>query len=78
MKYADLSREHRKLKKLRASSPEYWAALSEFKGSLKEAVYDVELMQSVNKRHLLQIIAWCSGYRPMEPHVVLMKIGACI
>ncbi len=75
MKYTDISRAHRALKKLEDQHPvgggHYWTAYEAFKVQLRHALRDDELLRKLTKPQLFQVIAWCSTFRPHEPHVML-------
>ena len=77
MKYADISRTHRALKKLEEDkrtgdhNETYWAAHDEFKILLQHALHDAELMQKLTKPQFLRVLAWCTTFRPHEPHTLL-------
>ena len=77
MKYADISQEHTALRNrgIAASdsrdTEQYWTAEEAFKISLRHALRDDELMQKLTKPQLLKVLAWCSTFRPHEPHVIL-------
>lgn len=49
----------------------YWSIEEEFKAELRSALADKPAMAAMNKRQLLQVIAWCSSHRPHEPHAIL-------
>ena len=74
MKYADISRAYRALKKLEENdgvSEHYWVANDEFKILLQHALHDAELMQKLTKPQFLRVLAWCTTFRPHEPHTLL-------
>lgn len=77
MKYTEISKAHRDLKKVPydetngSKNDAYWTAQEAFKVQLKHAMQDDELLRKLTKPQLVQMIAWCSSYRPIEPHVVL-------
>lgn len=81
MKYADLSKAHRDLKKVpyddndSSKNDDYWAAQEAFKLKLKEAMRNDELLKKLTRPQLLKVCAWCSTYRPLEPHVCLATLG---
>ena len=88
MKYAEISRDHRALKKLApngvvawtdngvvAATDHYWTAHEAFKVRLQHALKDDDLAQKLTKPQLFQIIAWCSTFRPHEPHVILSALA---
>lgn len=74
----ELKRLHRKLMKLK-DTPEYWSKLEEFQGELKEftsGTHFDEFLSKASKNNVFILIAWCSSYRPREPHIILSKIGS--
>jgi len=81
MKYADISREHRALKKIPYNESDttrndfFWTARANFKIRLQHALRDDELLRKLTKPQLLLVIAWCSSYRPFEPHVILSYLA---
>lgn len=82
-KYADLKRDYRALMKLAdqavesrgRTGDEYWLAQEAFKVKLQNLMLDDEAMQKLPKSGLLHVIAWCSTYRPFEPHVILTMLS---
>ena len=88
MKYAEISRDHRALKKLEpdivawtenagvlVATDHYWTAHEAFKVRLQHALKDDDLARKLTKPQLFQIIAWCSIFRPYEPHVILSMLA---
>lgn len=77
MKYDELYKEYRQLLEL-ANVPAsdrdqdtYWKAHEEFKKTLRTALRDDKLLLAMGSRELIQFLAWCSSFRPREPHVIL-------
>lgn len=55
---------------------EYWGLHEAMKFKLKELLNDQVSMLLMSKAEMLLFIRWCSSFRPKEPHVILMNIGA--
>ena len=72
MKYDELYKEHRQLLELANGDQDtYWESHEAFKRSLQTALQDDKLLLSLNSQQLIQFLAWCSGFRPREPHTIL-------
>ena len=72
MNYNDFYNEHRNLLELANGDQDiYWKAHDTFKQFLKTAVRNDEFILSLDAQQLIQFLAWCSSYRPQEPHVIL-------
>lgn len=78
MKYSEISKEHRALEKMDrhettdalANDDKFWTAHEAFKVRLKHALRDEECMRKM-KPQFIQFVAWCTSFRPNEPHVIL-------
>ncbi len=56
-------------------TPTYWPELDKFKPKLEEFIVHAPL-QELRTAELLQVIAWCSSWRPMQPFAILMHIAS--
>lgn len=81
MKYSEISREYRALEKIGGNAEErdhrgvsndlFWTRHKAFKVRLGVALRDGECLRKMTKTQFIQFIAWCTTFRPNEPHVIL-------
>jgi hypothetical protein len=72
--YAKLNAIARRLTKAEEDN-DYDAIREEFQVALRIALDDDRAVLKFSKNQLLQFVAWCSSYRPCEPHAILTSLS---
>jgi hypothetical protein len=82
MKYGEVSQMHRRLQRMdrgegatEQQDKEYWDYREQWQHKLRDAMWDDEFLKRLTRPQIIQMCAWCSTFRPLEPHVVLNLIG---
>ena len=71
-----LRRENRRLEKAAANptpsgDKKYWDQRNRLNEQLREFLQSEDLMDSLTRADMADLLDWCSKYRPVEPPVVL-------